>query len=152
MRRLFVLLVSAVMALTLIAVAAGVSAAAPNQQAPQPGANDFYGALYASNTKGALFWGTGASKAAAVRKASASCQAKDCDLFIWVKNGWVAFSQGRAKSGRGFEWFGRWGRTEKAVVAGSMRNCRLNATGCELVGAYETAFDPKQPTKGGFTK
>src|SRR4028118_434276 len=152
MRRLFVLLVSAVMALTLIAVAAGVSAAAPNQQAPQPGPNDFYGALYVSNTKGALFWDTGASKAAVVRKASASCQAKDCDLFIWVKNGWVAFSQGRAKSGRGFERFGRWGRTEKAVVAGSMRNCRLNATGCELVGAYERAFDPKQPTKGGFTK
>jgi hypothetical protein len=152
MRRLFVLLVSAVMALTLIAVAAGVSAAAPKQQAPQPGPNDSYGALYASNTKGALFWGTGASKAAAVRKASASCQAKDCDLFIWVKNGWVAFSQGRAKNGRGFEWFGTWGRTEKAVVADSMRNCRLNATRCELVGTYETAFDPKQPTKGGFTK
>jgi hypothetical protein len=100
--------------------------------------------LYFSDKTDGFFWGTGASKAAAVRKASASCQEKDCQLFGWVKNGWLAVSAGR-------QFYGHIDRTEKAAVTGSMKLCQANnATGCKLIGAYETAFDPKQPTTGGF--
>jgi hypothetical protein len=73
MRRLSVLLACGVMVLTLIAIAAGVSAAAPKQQ-PQPGAKQFYGALYYSQTakNGCCYFDTGTSQAAAEKAAQTS--------------------------------------------------------------------------------
>jgi Domain of unknown function (DUF4189) len=153
MRRLSVLLASAVMALTLIAfaVATGVSAA-PKQQQPPP--NNFYGALYigdVSQTQSAVYWETGTSEASAKQAALNTCeqQATNCQLLVWVYNGWVALFQGTAQGGNNTLFY-RWDRTEQAAVAGAMKNCQANATGCEQVGTWKTAFDPNKQTNGGF--
>jgi hypothetical protein len=152
MRRLSLLLVSAVMALTIIAVATGVSSAAPKQQPPPP-PNHFYGALYigdVSQTQSFVYWETGTSEASAKQAALNTCeqQATNCQLWIWVYNGWVALFQG-TKDGNN-TLFGRWDRTEQAAVGGAMKNCQTNATGCELVEKDQTAFDPNKKTTGGF--
>jgi hypothetical protein len=138
------------MALTIIAVATGVSSAAPKQQPGQK----FYGALYwgdISQTESALYWGLGTSEASAKQTASNICQQKgatNCQLLVWVYNGWVALFQG-TKNGAPFQYF-RYDRTEREAVAGAMKNCQANATGCELIGTWKTAFDPNKQTKGGF--
>jgi hypothetical protein len=153
MRRLSVLLACVVMALTLIAfaVATGVSAA-PKQQPGQK----FYGALYIgtiSQTQDATYWSTGTSEASAKQAALNSCEQKatNCRLFVWVYNGWVALAQGKAQGGPDpFLVTAHWDRTEQRAVAGAMKNCQANATGCELVETDQTAFDPNKQTKGGF--
>jgi hypothetical protein len=148
MRRLSVLLACVVMALTLIAVAAGVSAAAPKQQPPGP--NDFYGVLYSSDTL--LHWETGASKASADQAASALCEAANdgtCVFEVWVYNGWAAYTQGEMPDGTIRAW-ASWDRTEQKAAAHGIAACEdAGATGCKAL-TYETAFDANKRTRGGF--
>ena len=155
MRRLSVLLACGVMALTLVAltVATGVSAAPKQQQPPPP--NGFYGALYVgdvSQTESATYWSTGTSEASAKQAALNSCeqQATNCQLAVWVYNGWAALVQGTAQGG-GFALSASWDRTEQAAVQTAMSVCQqAGDTGCELVETDQTAFDPNKQTKGGF--
>jgi Domain of unknown function (DUF4189) len=147
MRRLSLLLATAVMALTLIAVAAGVSAAAPNQQQPQP--NHFYGAMYLGDT--GVWWETGTSKASAVQAATASCEAKDtnCVLSVWVNNGWAVYTEGKVSGG--FESWSSWGKTEQEASADGLKACQdSGATNCQTRFTFQTAIDPNKPTTGGF--
>src|ERR671911_342879 len=95
MRRLSVLLACVAMALILIAiiVVPGASAASKPQ---------YYGALYigdVSLTENKLYWKTRTSKASATQAALNTCQQKgatDCQLVVWVYNGWAAFAEGQS--------------------------------------------------------
>ena len=151
MRRLSVLLACGVMALTLIAIAAGASAAAPKQQPPQPGAKEFYGALYYSQTakNGCCYFATGTSQAAAEKAAHDYCQqktqAQDCKLSVWVKNGYIALVT--AKQGFAADY----GSTAQEATQKAMSACQQgNGTGCKPAGTGKTALDPQQPTTGGY--
>ena len=145
-RRLFVLLVSAVMALTLIAVAAGVSAAAPNQQ--QPGPKEYYLVLSYSPGKDCCFWSTGTTKASATRASVAYCKqqtkAKDCRLGVWVRNGYVAVAESANTTGVAY------GRTAQEATKKALTNCERPGPACKPVGTAKTALDKTQKTTGGY--
>jgi hypothetical protein len=145
MRRLSVLLASAVMALSLIAfaVVSGASAA-PNQQPPQP-TNQFYGALDYSKAKGALYWGLGTSKDAANQAAYDVCTksgATDCLTIVWVYNGWVAV----AESSKFFDV--GWGATKQAASKAAVKRC---GAGCKATTWGHTDIDPNKRATGGYT-
>jgi hypothetical protein len=151
MRRLSLLLISAVMALTLVAVAAGVSGAktAPGQQQP-PDPSQEYGVLLESDTS--LWWATGTAYVDAQQKADADCQAANdgpCVLAVWVQNGWAAYTQGENPDGT-IAAFASWESTEQLAVDAGMQACQdAGATNCTS-DAFQTAIDPSKPTTGGF--
>jgi hypothetical protein len=146
MRRLSVLLASAVMALTLIAVAAGVSAAAPNQQQPTP--NHFYGALDYSQAKATLYWATGTSKDAANQAAYDACTkdgATDCLTIVWVYNGWIADAESSQSFAVG------WGATKEEAQNEAVMRCESGGATCQATGwAQQTAIDPNKQATGGY--
>jgi hypothetical protein len=150
MRRLFVLLVSAVMALTLVAVAAGVSSAAPNQQQAQPRTKQFYGAADVSKAKARIYWGSGASKAAANRAAYGACSqlggATDCVTVAWVYNGYVA----KAESSKFYDM--GWGHTKQRAFRAAVRNCQAGgAPPCKANWWARTpGYNPNKKTTGGY--
>lgn len=121
MRRLSVLLASAVMALSLIAFAVVTGAsAAPKQQAPQQQTKHFYGALDYSEAKASLYWGLGTSKDAANQASYNLCKkdgATDCVTIVWVYNGWVATAQ----SADNFE--AGWGATTHEASNAAVMRC-----------------------------
>jgi hypothetical protein len=94
LRRLYILLVSAVLATTLIAVASSTGAsAAPTQQKEQFGAQAFARSVAREGEAFAF------SKRDAKTNALANCQARasqsnsylqDCQGAVWVRNGWMA--------------------------------------------------------------
>jgi hypothetical protein len=148
MRRLSILLACVAMALTLIAIiiVPGASAASKPQ---------YYGALYigdVSQTESKLYWKTRTSKASATQAALNTCQQKgatDCQLVVWVYNGWTAFAEGQSP-GPGSPSGASWDRTEQGAAKAALTACQQDATGCKLVGTWLTAFDPKKKTTGGF--
>ena len=144
MRRLSVLLVSAVMALTLIALAVATGASAQQQ-------NKFYSTLYEG--KKAFYVGDGTSKAAAIKNGQAVCEAKDtkCKGVVWVYNGYIAIAEGKTPQG-GFGYAAGIGHTQKDAKAQSIKACKAPPpyTGCKVVGSFRTvAYDPNKKTKGG---
>ena len=148
MRRLSVLLACVAMALILIAIIVVPGASAASK--PQP-----YGALYIGDlslTENKLYWKTRASKASATQAALNTCQQKgatDCQLVVWVYNGWAAFAEGQSP-GPGSPSGARWDRTEQGAAKAALKACQQDATGCKVVGTWLTAFDPKKKTTGGF--
>ena len=146
MKRLCILLASAVMALTLIAVAAGVSAAAPDQQ--QPGPKEYYGVLSYSPGKACCFWSAGTTKASATRASVAYCKqqtkAKDCRLAVWVRNGYVAVAESAKITGVAY------GRTGQEATKEALTNCARSGPACGPIGTAKTALDKKQKTTGGY--
>ena len=149
MRRLSVLLLACVaMALTLIAiiVVPGASAASKPQ---------YYGALYigdVSQGESKLYWKTRTSKASAKQAALNTCQQKgatNCQLGVWVYNGWAAFAQGQSP-GPVSPWWANWDRTDQGASQAALTACQADATDCRLLGLWQTAFDPKKKTTGGF--
>jgi hypothetical protein len=145
MRRLVLLLAGVVMALTLIAVAAGVSAAAPKQQQ-----EEFYGATYGSygdstSPPNKVFFRTGTTKAAAIKAANNACLAvaKQCQGELWVYNGWLAFAQGKTSVSFGA------GRTKQQAANFALNGCRSWDTGCKMGETWETAFDSNKETLSG---
>jgi hypothetical protein len=147
MRRLAVLLVSAVIALTLVAFAVATGASAQQQ----PGATDFYGVLYWSDTE--LHWETGTSKATTDEAASAACQdANDgpCELAAWVYNGWVAYTEGANPDGTVYA-NASWDRKQSDAEANGLAGCEADgATDCTTVDSWGTRFNPSKQTRGGF--
>jgi hypothetical protein len=141
MRRLYVLLATVVMALTLIALAVATGASA---QQKQP-----YGVLYSSDTL--LHWDTGASKADADQNASALCQGANdgpCVFEVWVNDGWAAYTQGELPDGS-ISATTSWGETEQEVTADGMAACQdAGATNCTSE-TFETANTTKE-ARGGF--
>jgi Domain of unknown function (DUF4189) len=153
MRRLPLSLAFVVMVVTLIAIAVATGAsAAPKQQSQQ----EFYGVLYfgkVSQTASDVYWGTGTSEASADQATYNTCQqaATNCKMLVWVYNGWVALVEGEAQGG-GSTLTYSWDRTEPAVVDKVLTSCReAGATGCRVVGTWNTAFDPNKPTTGAVT-
>jgi hypothetical protein len=155
MRRLSVLPAFVVMVVTIIAIAVAIggASAAPKQQTPQ---QEFYGVLYfgkVSQTASDVYWGTGTSKASADQATYNTCQqaATNCKMLVWVYNGWVALVEGKAQGGRSTLTYS-WDRTEPAVVDKVLTSCRESgATGCRVVGTWQTAFDPNKQTRGAAT-
>ena len=146
MRRLSVLLASAVMALSLIAfaVVSGASAA-PKQQPPRQPTNQFYGAVDYSKAKGTLFWGSGTSKASVNRAAYNKCHksgATDCVTIVWVYNGWVAVAEGSKFFNVG------WGATKQAASKAAVKRC---GAGCKATTWGHTDIDPNKRARGGYT-
>jgi Domain of unknown function (DUF4189) len=146
MRRLSILLISAVMALTLIAFAVVTGAsAAPKQQT-----NQFYGALDYSQAKGTVDWGTGTSKDAANQAAYNACKkrgATDCLTIVWVYNGYVAF----AESSKFFDV--GWGATKQAAQDEAVKRCEASSGGatCKATGEWaRTDIDPNKQATGGY--
>ena len=147
MRRLSILLASAVMALTLIAfaVVTGASAAPKQQAAPK----HFYGALDWSKAQGKVYWGSGTSKDAANRAAYNACSqmggATDCLTLAWVYNGWVVVAQSSKLFDTG------WGRTKQQASNAAVKNCQAGgAPPCKAVISYHAALDPNKKTTGGY--
>ena len=143
MRRLSVLLASAVMALTLIAVAAGVSGAAPNQQPP---ADHFYGAFYYGGSTDEVYGATGTTQEAAIQAASAACEkaATDCVGIAWVTNGWLAIVYSDTNL-----WWG-FAPTEKEAMDVTLKGCQdAGEKNCQPHASLETAIDPKKQIDGG---
>ena len=147
MRRLSVLLASAVIALTLIAVAAGVSAAAPNQQAQQQ-PKQFYAAVDVSKAKGKLYFGSGTSKDAANQAAYDACTkdgATDCLTEVWVYNGYIA----KAQSSKFYDW--GWGATKEEASNKAVTNCQAGgAPPCKVDWLANTDIDPNKQATGGY--
>jgi hypothetical protein len=148
MRRLSVLLVCVVMALTLIAitVATGASAAPKQQTSP----NHFYGAVDWSKAKNAVAWGSGTSKGSANRAAYNRCRAtykaKDCLTVVWVYNGWVAIAESNKYLGAG------WGRTKQQAWNTAVKRCQSGgAPPCKVTAFQKTALDPNKKTTGGYS-
>jgi hypothetical protein len=148
MRRLSVLLASAVMALTLIAVTAGVSAAAPNQQQPPP-PDHFYGALDYSEANSTVYWATGTSKDAANQAAYDACTkdgATDCLTIVWVYNGWIAIAEDQSGAGEV-----GWGATKEKAQNEAVMRCESGGGTCQATGwAQQTAIDPNKQATGGY--
>jgi hypothetical protein len=148
MRRLSVLLASAVMALSLIAFAVVTGAsAAPKQQTPQQQTKHFYGALDYSLAKGTLYWGLGTSKHAANKSAYNLCKkdgATDCVTQVWVYNGWVATAQ----SADNFE--AGWGATKHEASKAAVMRCESRGGTCQAGNWASTDIDPNKQTRGGY--
>jgi len=145
MRRLSLLLVSAVMALTLIAVAAGVSAAAPQQQAPHN-----YLVTYSDDTgvayPGYSSTGLGAASIAAQRKCEAEGTGK-CYGDVWVQNGYIAY----VLNGDETQLFWTFGHTRSQATSQALNNCGDVATGCAVSQTFKShPYDKALPTKGGY--
>ena len=151
MRRLSVLLASAVTALTLIAIAVVTGAsAAPKQQPPpppKPPPNHFYGAYDWSQAQGMFYWGTGTSKTSANRDAYDECHnsgANDCKTVVWVYNGWAAVAYDGRKDVLGHGW----GRTKRQAANRAVKRC--GGPPCKLVLVGKTELDPNKKTTGGY--
>jgi len=149
MRRLSVLLASVVMALTLIAVAAGVSAA---QTQPQQAKKGFYGVAYYSVQNETAYWGVGASKTSANYAAYNECVARAFDCMpennVWVYNGGVAI----VLNDDGESWLG-WDETKEDAASGTLAACeQAGVPGCDVSQTFTTKLDPdpNEPTRGGF--
>lgn len=160
MRRLYVLLVSIVLATTLIAVAssAGASAAPTRQEEP-------FGALaFAPSVEQAAFdsYAFAFSKRAAKRSALANCQEsasefdyyrQDCQGAVWVRNGWMALAYERPAGAPPYTlaWGSDWGRTKDVALSHALGICQQNAG--EECGNSHTRptypLDPNKPTRGG---
>ncbi len=157
MRRLYILLVSAVLATTLIAVASSTGAsAAPTQQKEQFGAQAFARSVAREGEAFAF------SKRDAKTNALANCQARasqsnsylqDCQGAVWVRNGWmaVAWQESAGGSPSTPAWGSGWGPTSDVAISHAQRVCQQQGgTTCELYSASRTpAFDPAAPTRGG---
>ena len=150
MRRLTVLLASVVMALTLVAVATGASAAAPKRVSPPPKQQGhFYGAVDSSRAKGFVYWGHGTSKAAANKASYNACHktgATDCQTWVWVHNGWIAYASNPI-----FENVG-WGATKEAASKAALRRCQNGVLQhCKVDYLWQTDIDPSKQASGGYT-
>jgi Domain of unknown function (DUF4189) len=144
MRRLSVLLVSAVMALTLIALAVATGASAQQQ-------GKSYAAVHQGNK--AIYYGDGTSKAAAIQDSLRRCEAADtnCTGQQWVYNGWLAIAEGKDQQGRSGLAYS-YGHTEQEAQANAIKTCKQPPpwTGCKGFDTYQTvAYDPNKPTQGG---
>jgi hypothetical protein len=146
MRRLSLLLISAVMALTLIAFAVATGASA--QQPGQP----FYAAVYEGDK--AFYYGDGADQQQAAEDARAGCEKADtnCTPHIWVQNGWLAIAEGTDQQGN-IGYAVSFGHTEQEAVADAIQVCSTEPppfTGCKAFDTRRTkAYDELMPTQGG---
>jgi hypothetical protein len=136
------LLACVVIALTLVAVATGASAA-PKQQK-----SHFYGALDYSNAKGVLYWGHGTSKAAANKASYNACTkagATDCQTVVWVYNGYIAYAQ----SSKFFDV--GWGATKDEASNAAVKRCESGgAPTCKATDWWNTDIDPNKQATGGY--
>ena len=148
MRRLSVLLASAVMALTLIAFAVVTGAsAAPKQQTPQQQPNQSYGALDYSQAQDKFYWATGTSKEAANQAAYDACTkagATDCLTRVWVYNGFVALAQSDQNFDVG------WGATKDEASNAAVMRCESGGATCTVTGWANTDIDPNKQATGGY--
>jgi Domain of unknown function (DUF4189) len=142
MKRLTVFLACVVIALTLVAVATGASAA-PKQQK-----SHFYGALDYSKAKGALYWGHGTSKAAANKASYNVCKkdrATDCQTVVWVYNGYIAYAESRQFFDVG------WGATKQKASNAAVKRCESGgAPSCKATDWWNTDIRPNTQATGGY--
>ena len=138
MRRLYMLLASAVIATILIAVAAGVASAGD----PFLDGGD-YGALAVSSSLGHAYTGSATSVTTAKKVAYNKCHEaaktashylKDCQGAVWVRNGWVAVAleppldpqeiqQGHVDPDYREVWGGGWAKTSNAAQSKALNSC-----------------------------
>jgi hypothetical protein len=146
MRRLSVLLGSAVIALTLIALTVATGAYA---QPPDP--IESYAAVYQG--KNMHYFGDGTSKESAIRVSRVKCEEGDtnCKGQLWVHNGYLVVLQGKTQQGGvGFVYTA--GHTEQEAVDSGMKACQQppSLTDCKVIGSHRTgAYDPTKPTQAG---
>jgi hypothetical protein len=151
MKRLYVLLVSVVIAVLLIAAATAASAAPAQHQGekvrPLP---LYYGALYVSPSMLTSYWGGSATtQSKALTQARNTCvgmAANDCRRGVWVRNGFAAFA--RAANGA---WGTGWGSTAALANEAAVATCRSGGGGaCSVTGTNRTLrYNPNSPTTGG---
>lgn len=140
------------------------ASAASQATAPQS-----YAAVAFSPSLKALREGFGSSAAdaetvalnACLRYAAAneSSYYKDCAVYEWVRNGWVAFaSSGRAPRQLDWAWGAKFGATSAVAAAAAVSNCEAWGGGkpgeaaCIQVGGSpfrSPSYDPSAPTTGG---
>ena len=146
MRRLSVLLASAVMALTLIAFAVATGASAQQQQ--QQG--KFYSVVFEGDA--AFYFGDATSERAAFAASRRKCEAADtnCTARAWVYNGWIVIAAGKNEQG-GFEYPMGMSKTKQQATANAMTGCRRPPplTDCTVIGSHRTvAYDKNKPGGG----
>jgi Domain of unknown function (DUF4189) len=162
MRRVYILLASAVIATTFIAVASSTGASAtPTQQGEQFGAMAFAPSL--SSIGNGVDVEFASRKGAAKRAALADCQARgvshsnyygqDCQGAVWVRNGWAAVAWEKEPSAPPYKvaWGSGWGPTSDIAIFHANELCQQYAgAACPNHSAHLTPnFDPNKPTKGG---
>jgi Domain of unknown function (DUF4189) len=139
MRRLYILLASAVIATTLIAVAAGVASAGDTFLD-----GGEYGALAVSSSLGHAYTGSANTRAKAIKDAYNTCHEdarkhpylyhKDCQGAVWVRNGWVAVAlepkldpqeiqQGHVSPDYEEVWGGGWAKTSNSAQSKALNSC-----------------------------
>ena len=150
MRRLYVLLVSAVMALTLIAVA-GASAAAPQKDSVVTGAGPTDYLATSSDKQGVAYPGysnTGIQDAStqAMRKCQAAGSGK-CFSDQWVRNGYIAYAL--ADEDKYVAWAA--GHTRGEATSQAVKYCQRGGfPGCAVSQSFRShAYDKALPTQAG---
>jgi Domain of unknown function (DUF4189) len=141
MRRLYVLLVSAVMALTLIAFAG-----APGAAQAQPAPDEYYGAAYYGTQTDTVYFRTDPTQAGAIQGASADCQSKntDCQPGVWVRDGWLAAVYSDTSV-----YFGV-GTDQQAAEDDAMQQCQADGgANCTVQGSDQTADEPGEHLDSG---
>jgi hypothetical protein len=154
MRRLCVLIASAVIAVLLIALTMSTVSA--------QGTSKRYGAIAAVPSLVRGVDGYGATLKQAKNAAIEECRqfasqwrkyAGDCQGAVWVRNGWIAIAFERTveQPYSDLAWGSGWGHTKDGAKYQARNVCRRYAQEkCEVKSAYETPVrDPSLGSKGG---
>jgi len=154
MRRLYVLIASAVIATLLIALTMSTVSA--------QGVGKRHGAIAAVPSLVRGVDGYGATLKQARSAAMEECRqfashrrkyAGDCQGAVWVRNGWIAIAFERTveQPYSDLAWGSGWGHTKDSARYQARNVCRQYAKEkCEIKGAYETPVrDPSLGSKGG---
>jgi len=156
MRRLLVLVAAGLIAATLIALvsAGGAAARAKN-----------YTAIALSTSTVTTSSGDASSLNGAERRAFRQCESiayqgypdlyeGDCELVVWVKNGWaaVAFESSIEGPPHAPSWGRGYGPTRPNARSVALQNCEAGAREpCDVYQLERTrSFNPSLPTSGGY--
>jgi hypothetical protein len=155
MRRLLVLVAAGLIAATLIALVSGGGASARSKN---------YTAIALSTSTVTTASGDASSLNGAENKAWRRCDSiayqgypdlyeNDCEIAIWVKNGWAAVAFERSIEGPPYapSWGSGYGRTRPSARSYAVQGCEQGAQ--EPCDVYQTertlSFNPSLPTSGG---
>jgi hypothetical protein len=146
MRRLYVLLVSVVIATLLITATTGASAA-DDQRDPRP---KIYGALWVSPSLASSYFATARGDlSAAIQRASSECRgaATDCAPGVWVKNGYVSFAMDITGA-----WGTGWGKYAPSAHAAAVATCEgFGGVACTVLQTKRTpSYNRLGLTEGGI--
>jgi len=145
MRRLYVLLVSVMIATLLIPAVAGASAA---QDQSGPTTERIYVAMWVSPSLGDSYFASASDLSAAIEDAGSKCErvATDCAPGVWVKNGYASFAMGLSGA-----WGTGWGKYEPSANTAAVATCKANGgVDCSVLQTKRSpSYDPFRPTEGG---